>query len=241
MNFPKHFRHFDQVMLWFVLILVLSNIASAAKIIDLGFSLFGLRLAFDGGTLLFPLSYIIGDILTEVYGFRASRRVIWSGSGALLFTALVFAALGSLPGEGLWEQEVGGHSFKGVLGGISSGGIVLASLAAYLCGEFSNSFILAILKIKTGGRWLWLRTIGSTLVGEALDSLIFVAIATWLAVFPKEIFWNLVITNYLFKCAIEVACTPATYAVVGFLKKAENIDVYDVQLLGKGPGRRGPR
>lgn len=224
---PRVFRYFDLVMAAFVTILIVSNIASSAKIVDWGVSLVSIPLAFDAGTILFPISYIFGDVLTEVYGFRRSRRVIWTGFACLALTALVLWLVRIMPGEAGWESQTGQTAYINVLGGISSGGIVLASLAAYLAGEFANSVILAKLKVATNGRFLWLRTIGSTLVGEAIDSLIFVSIACIAGVFPWEIFITLVLTNYIFKTVIEIVMTPATYWVVAKLKKAENEDFYD--------------
>jgi len=133
---PKSsFKYFDIIMTFFVVVLVLSNIASSAKIVDLCFSVFGIRLAFDGGTLLFPLAYVLGDILTEVYGFKAAKRVIWTGFGVLAFSSLVFFVLKILPGESSWEAETGSAAYNAILGGLSSGGLVLASLAGYLVGE----------------------------------------------------------------------------------------------------------
>lgn len=215
-------------MAYFVTVLIVSNVASSAKIVDLGFSLFSVRMAFDGGTLLFPLSYIFGDILTEVYGFRASRRVIWTGFAALALSALVFFVLKILPAESQWEDYAGTAAYTAILGGMSSGGIVLASLAGYWAGEFSNSIVLSKMKIITNGKWLWMRTIGSTLVGELVDTAIFVLVASITGVFGWELFITLVLTNYLFKCAIEALLTPITYAIVKHLKKAEGVDAYDV-------------
>jgi uncharacterized integral membrane protein (TIGR00697 family) len=223
----RSFRYLDIITGIFAAILVTSNIASSAKIVDLGFSVFGVPLAFDGGTLLFPLSYIFGDILTEVYGFRASRRVIWTGFAALALSALVFFVLRRLPADSAWEAYAGTAAYEAILGGMGSGGIVLASLAGYLLGEFSNSVVLSRMKVLTKGRFLWARTIGSTLAGEFLDSLVFVAVATAAGVFGRELFVTLVLTNYLFKCALEAVLTPATYAAVAALKKAEGADVYD--------------
>jgi uncharacterized integral membrane protein (TIGR00697 family) len=211
----------------FSAILVTSNIASSAKIVDLGFSVFGVAMAFDGGTLLFPLSYIFGDILTEVYGFRASRRVIWTGFAALALSALVFGILRRLPADPFWEASAGTAAYEAILGGMSSGGIVLASLAGYLAGELSNSVILSRMKVVMKGRFLWARTIASTLAGELLDTLVFVAAASAAGVFGWELFVTLVLTNYLLKCALELILTPATYAAVGALKRAEGVDVYD--------------
>ena len=224
----RSFWYLDLVMAFFVTVLIVSNVASSAKIVDLGFSLFGIRLAFDGGTLLFPLSYVFGDILTEVYGFRASRRVIWTGFAALALSSMVFLFLRVLPADAEWEGYAGSAAYDAILGGMSTGGIALASLAGYLVGEFSNSVVLSRVKVLMKGRLLWVRTIGSTLVGELLDSLVFVFIASLTGVFGLELFASLVLTNYILKCAIEVIMTPATYFAVFTLKKAESVDTYDV-------------
>lgn len=220
-------RYFDVVMAAFVTVLIISNIASSAKIIDWGFDLFGVRMAFDAGTLLFPLSYIFGDILTEVYGYRRSRRVIWTGFFLLALCSAVFWIVSVLPGERQWQHAAGDQAYRAILGGMSSGGIVLASLLGYWLGEFSNSFVLAKMKVLTQGRWLWTRTIGSTIVGELIDTTIFVLVASLFGVFPFALFTSLVLTNYLFKCAVEALMTPLTYKVAGFLKRAEQVDVYD--------------
>ncbi len=221
------YRYFDLVMTLFVTVLVISNIASSAKIIDLGFSLAGLPMAFDAGTLLFPVSYIFGDVLTEVYGYRRSRRVIWVGFACLALSAVVLGIVGALPGEAGWRGYAGDEAYAAILGGVSSGGIVIASLLAYLTGEFTNSVLLARMKVMMAGRKLWARTIGSTIVGQAVDTLVFAFIATVLGVFPWEIFLSLVVANYIFKVGIEVLMTPATYAVVNGLKRTENEDYYD--------------
>jgi len=222
------FKYLDVVASFFVSILVISNIASAAKIVDLGISLFSIPLVFDGGTILFPLAYVLGDVLTEVYGFKTARRVILTGFVALALTTVVFFVLGKLPPEAGWVMETGGNTaFNAILGGISYGGIVLASLSAYLVGELSNAIILSKLKVKMKGKMLWVRTIGSTMVGEFLDTAIFVLIACVAKVFNWEIFWSLVLTNYILKCGIEVIVTPFTYWASSFLKAKEGIDVYD--------------
>jgi uncharacterized integral membrane protein (TIGR00697 family) len=168
----RSYRYLDLVMALFVTVLITSNIASSAKIIDWGFSLFGVRLAFDGGTLLFPISYIFGDVLTEVYGYARSRRVIWAGFAAALLMALVLAVVGALPPAEGWENQAAYHAILG-----STGRIVAASLVAYFAGSFSNAGVLARLKVLTRGRWLWARTIGSTLVGEGVDTALFVGLA----------------------------------------------------------------
>lgn len=227
MSEQKQYRYFDLILAAFVTVLVVSNVASSAKIIDLGFRLFGVPMAFDAGTILFPVSYIFGDILTEVYGYRRSRRVIWAGFTALALSAMVFWLVQHLPGEAAWQEYAGDAAYAAILGGLSSGGIVLASLAGYWGGEFSNSFVLARLKIWTNGRHLWLRTIGSTLVGQGVDTLAFVTVATLFGVFPWALFVTLTLTNYLFKCATEALMTPLTYLTVHLLKQAENEDFYD--------------
>jgi len=231
MRSPVSFKYLDIVASFFVVILVVSNIASSAKIVDLGFSIFSIPLVFDGGTILFPFAYVLGDVLTEVYGFKTTRRVIFTGFAALVLTAVVFFILGKLPSEANWSAETGGDvAFNAILGGISYGGIALASLSAYLVGELSNAIILSKIKVKMKGRFLWVRTISSTLVGEFLDTAIFVLIASAMGVFSWEIFWSLVLTNYILKCGIEVVVTPFTYWASRFLKKKEGVDVYDVNL-----------
>jgi uncharacterized integral membrane protein (TIGR00697 family) len=223
----RQYKYLNAITAIFVTTLVVSNIASSAKIVDLGFGLFGVRAAFDAGTILFPLGYIFGDILTEVYGYKNSRQVIWLGFACLVLSALTFWGVKTLPGESTWQGYAGDAAYLAILGGMSSGGIVLASLAGYWSGEFSNSFTLAKMKVLTKGRWLWMRTIGSTLIGELVDSSVFVTIAIVCKVFPPELFVTLVFTNYFFKVLIEAVMTPVTYAVVGFLKRAESEDYYD--------------
>jgi uncharacterized integral membrane protein (TIGR00697 family) len=223
----KRFRFFELITAVFVTVLVVSNIASSAKIVDLGLQIFGVPLAFDAGTLLFPLSYIFGDILTEVYGYQRSRKVIWTGFACLALTSAVFWVVSVLPGEATWQGYAGQTAYLAILGGVSSGGIVLGSLAGYWGGEFTNSVILAKLKVLTRGRHLWLRTISSTLVGELVDTLAFVVVASLFGVFPWSLFLTLTVSNYLFKCAVEALMTPVTYLVVNGLKRAEGEDFYD--------------
>jgi len=223
----KQYRFFDLIMAVFVTVLVVSNIASSAKIVDWGFSLFGVPMAFDAGTILFPVSYIFGDILTEVYGYKRSRRVIWAGFACLALSAVIFWLIRGMPGEATWQSYAGDEAYNAILGGMSSGGIVLASLAGYWTGEFTNSFTLAKMKVLTNGRWLWTRTIGSTLIGELVDTVVFVVVASAFGVFPWSLFLTLTLTNYLFKCAVEALMTPVTYAAVGTLKRLENEDYYD--------------
>ncbi len=221
-----NFRYLDIVTVSFAVILILSNFASSAKIIDWGLSLGQIRMAFDAGTVFFPFAYIFGDVLTEVYGYSRSRRVIWLGFGALVFSFLMFLLIRLLPGEASWQQSVGQSAFDSILGGVSFGGIVLSSILGYLFGSFSNAVVMALMKSVTKGKYLWVRTISSTIIGEFVDSLIFVAVATLTGVFPRELFWSLTLTNYIFKVLVEVLFTPATYKIVNKLKQAEGVDIY---------------
>ena len=216
------FRYFDFVMAVFVAVLLISNIASAAKIVNLGLPI----LTFDAGTLLFPVSYIFGDVLVEVYGYRRSRRVIWIGFASAMLLSLTLALVRRLPGDAEWMTSVGDEAFDAVLGTLASGRIILASLVAYFAGSFSNAYIMAKMKILTKGKWLWTRTIASTIVGELVDTLLFVLIA-FAGIWSADLLGSIVLSNYLFKTGMEVAVTPLTYRVIAFLKKAERIDHYD--------------
>ncbi len=220
-NSPLRYKYLDVVMTLFTAILIISNIASSAKIVDLGFSLFRIPLSFDGGTILFPISYVFGDILAEVYGFKSARRVIWTGFVCLVLTSLVLFMLKCLPGESLWETYAGDAAYDAILGGMSSFGLAAASLSGYFIGGLSNALVLTKMKSATKGKWLWTRTIGSTLVGELLDSLVFFTVACLTGVFQWELFVSLVLTNYLFKCLIEVLMTPITYFGTAKLKRLE--------------------
>ncbi len=219
------YRYYDLIMALFVTVLLISNLLSSAKIVDLKTSLGPIALAFDAGTLVFPISYIFGDVLTEVYGYRRSRRVIWAGFGANVLLAFFVWLAGQLPGEGEWMDYAGQKAYDAILGGIS--GLIVASLVAYFLGEFSNSYVLAKMKVWSGGRHLWMRTIGSTLVGQAVDTTVFMLIATALGVFPPEILLSLIVTNYILKVGFEAMLTPLTYRVVNTLKAVENEDYFD--------------
>ena len=208
------YRYFEIITGLFVAVVLISNVAST-KILLLG------PFTFDGGTILFPLSYIFGDILTEVYGFKASRRVIWTGFGSALLMSLVFIVVGALPSAEGWNNQ---EAYKSIL--LYTPRIVIASLIAYFAGEFTNSVTLAKMKILTNGRYLWSRTIGSTLVGEGVDTILFCLIAFY-GTLPSSLLWAVIISNYIFKCSFEAIATPITYAVVGFLKRTEGVDVYD--------------
>jgi len=211
----KNYKYLSIISVFFVSVLLISNVAST-KIVDLKW------FTFDGGTLLFPLSYIFGDILTEVYGYKQSRRVIWLGFFMALLMSLIFIIVGKLPSAPGWNNQ---NAYDLILG--LTPRIVLASLAAYSAGEFSNSYILAKMKIWTKGKMLWTRTIGSTLVGELVDSILFILIAFW-GILPSSLIITLIISNYLFKTGIEIIFTPVTYKVVNFLKSREGEDYYDI-------------
>ena len=207
------FRFITLVAL-FVTCLIAANI-TAVKLI----SLYGLLL--PAAIVIFPVSYILGDVLTEVYGFRQARRVIWLG---FLCNLIVVAAIWIglvLPAASFWDGQ---EAYERILGAAPR--ILAASFLAYLVGEFANAFVLAKMKIATEGRWLWTRTIGSTLVGQGLDSLIFIVLA-FAGTIPPAALMGAVVTQWLVKSAYEAAATPVTYAVVGYLKRSEGVDVYD--------------
>jgi hypothetical protein len=223
----RAYRYYDFIIALFVAVLLISNVASSAKIIDWGVSIVGLPLAFDAGTLLFPIGYIFGDVLTEVYGYKKARRAIWAGFGTSALMAITFWLVGVMPGAAEWQGYAGDEAYQAILGSVATGGIIVASMAAYFAGEFSNSAILAKMKVATAGRWLWARTISSTLVGQGVDTTIFVLIAALAHVFPWAIVPSLIVANYIFKVSIEVAFTPLTYAVIAFLKRSEQEDYFD--------------
>jgi uncharacterized integral membrane protein (TIGR00697 family) len=219
------YRYYDLVMALFVTVLLISNLLSSAKIIDLKTSLGPIALAFDAGTLVFPISYIFGDVLTEVYGYKRSRRVIWAGFGANALMGFFVWFAGAMPGEIEWQDYAGQEAYDAILGGVS--GLIVASLVAYFLGEFSNSYVMAKMKIWTEGRLLWTRTIGSTLVGQAVDTAVFMLIATALGVFPPGLLLSLIVTNYIIKVGFEASLTPLTYRIINTLKALEHEDYYD--------------
>ncbi|MFN9498548.1 MAG: queuosine precursor transporter [Erythrobacteraceae bacterium] len=253
---PAAFSYYDLVMAGFVTILLLSNIIGAAKLtfVDVPFWPEGWWPAPDGtfiygaGILFFPLGYVIGDVLTEIYGFARARRVIWVGTGALLFLALMSYVVTALPAFDGWECSASGfggprpltssadpaipggaicqQTYESVFG--STWRIVVASITAFWAGEFVNSFVMAKMNVLTKGRALWSRTIGSTFVGQGVDSLIFYPVA-FLGIWTTEAVVTVMITNWALKVAWEAALTPVTYAVVNRLKKAEGIDLYDLE------------
>jgi queuosine precursor transporter len=210
----KPFKHLDTVTVLFVTVLLISNVTST-KIVALG------PLTFDGGTILFPLSYIFGDILTEVYGYARSRKVIWLGFISALLMSITFIVVGLLPPSPDWSHQA---AYEAILG--LTPRIVFASLIAYFAGEFANSFTLARLKVLMNGQRLWVRTIGSTLVGQVIDTALFILIA-FTGVVPNSLLLALIVSNYVFKCGVEVLFTPVTYVVTGWLKQQEREDYYD--------------
>ena len=219
------YKYYDLIMAAFVAVLLISNV-TVVKVMSLG----PLRLgpltlgpwATDGATLLFPLSYIFGDVLTEVYGYARSRRVIWAGLAAVAIAALVYTIVGVLPPAAEWANQ---GAYQDVLGQVPR--FAVAGLIAFWAGEFCNSFILARLKILTGGRRLWMRTLGSTIVGQAVDTGLFVLLGFG-GTLPPGLIWDIFTFGFLFKVAYETLATPITYAVVGFLKRTEQEDYYDV-------------
>jgi uncharacterized integral membrane protein (TIGR00697 family) len=208
-------RYFDFFMAAFVAILLLSNLIGAAKLSTVGGFTFG------AGILFFPLGYVIGDVLTEVYGYARARRCVWAGFGAMLFMALMSYVVVSLPPAAGWPDQ---KAYEAVFG--NTWRIVAASLLAFWAGEFANSFVLAKMKLLTQGKHLWMRTIGSTIVGQGVDSLIFYPLA-FLGVWQTHQVALVMITNWAMKVGWEAVLTPATYIVVGFLKRREGLDVYD--------------
>lgn len=211
----RHFRYFDYAMAAFVAILLLSNLIGAAKLATVGGYTFG------AGILFFPLSYVIGDVLTEVYGYANARRCVWTGFAALLFMAVMSFVVVAMPPAAGWEGQA---AYESVFG--STWRIVAASVLAFWAGEFVNSFVLAKMKVWTQGRHLWTRTIGSTFFGQAVDSLIFYPVA-FLGIWSNQQVLTVMVTNWLLKVLWEALLTPVTYAVVGWVKAREGVDVFD--------------
>lgn len=226
----RHYKYYDLVMAAFVTILLCSNIIGVSKRsvlpLPFSFSLGGTeyhQLVFGTGILFFPISYVFGDILTEVYGYARSRRVIWAGFGALVFASFMSFIIVAMPPAPEWTNQ---EAYELIFG--STPRIVFSSLAAFWAGEFANSFVLAKMKVGTEGRFLWLRTIGSTVAGEAVDSMIFYPLAFWGAKgWTGQAVISVMITNYVLKVMWEVIITPVTYRIVAFLKRVENEDYYD--------------
>ena len=210
-----------KVSFWFVVIaavfvtcLITANIIAVKLILLFGFLV-------PAGIIVFPLSYLFGDILTEVYGYGAARQVIWLGFACNLLAVIAIYLGGIAPAAPFWQQQA---AYDTILGFTPR--LLLGSFVAYLVGEFTNSFVLAKLKIATQGRWLWTRTIGSTLIGEGLDTLIFISIVFW-GIIPPQLMLQAILTQWIVKVAYEVVATPFTYLGVGFRKRRENLDTYD--------------
>ena len=215
----RQFRYYDLVMAAFVAILLLSNIIGAAK--PAALTINGQQWIFGAGILFFPLGYVIGDVLTEVYGFARARRVIWAGFAALLFMAFMSWVVVALPPAPGWPGQA---AYESVFGQVWR--IVFASITAFWAGEFINSYVMARMKIWTGGKHLWSRTIGSTVVGQGIDSIIFYPLAFG-GVWSNEQVISVMLTNWLLKVGWEVVLTPVTYGVVGWLKRKEGVDIFD--------------
>jgi len=222
MSEQRNYRYYEYVMAAFVTVLICSNLIGPAKIAQLELPVIG-TFVLGAGALFFPISYVFGDILTEVYGYARARRVIWAGFAGLAFASFMAYVVVALPPAPAWPNQ---PAYEIAFG--STWRIAAASMFAYFCGEFANSFVLAKMKIMTAGKWLWTRTIGSTIVGEAVDSALFYPLAFYgSGIMPNEIIPKLMLAQFFAKVAVEVLFTPLTYKIVGALKRAENEDYYD--------------
>ena len=211
----RTFKYYDLVMAAFVMVLLCSNLIGAAKLTTVW------GVTFGSGVLFFPISYIFNDVLTEVYGYARARKVVWAGFGAMIFASFMSYVVVNLPPAAGWNDQ---PAYEAVFG--STWRIVAASITAFFVGEFANSFVLAKMKVATSGRFLWLRTISSTIVGEGVDSLIFYPLA-FLGLWTSDQVMTVMVNNYLFKVGWEAVITPFTYIIVNFLKKAEHEDYFD--------------
>jgi hypothetical protein len=211
----KQFKYYDFVMVAFVTILLTSNLIGAAKVCEWhGFT-------FGAGIFFFPLSYVFGDVMTEVYGYARARKIVWAGFAAMIYATFMAEIIIKMPPSPVWPNQVALETMFG-----STWRIVVASLSAYFCGEFMNSFVMAKMKVATEGKHLWMRTIGSTIVGELVDSLIFYPVA-FLGIWDTSLVVKVLIGNYFLKVLWEVVMTPFTYKIVAFLKRAEHEDYFD--------------
>ena len=218
----KQYKFYDFIMAAFAVVLVCSNLIGPGKITQINAPIVGM-LTFGAGIMFFPISFIFGDILTEVYGYAASRRVIWTGFACLAFASLMAWVIVALPPAPEWHDQA---AYQSVFG--STGRIALASLVSFVAGEFVNSFVLAKMKILTQGKMLWSRTIGSTIFGEAVDSILFFPLAFYgSGEFPDAMLPKIIMAQFTAKVLVEVAFTPIMYKVVAFLKRAEAVDYYD--------------
>ncbi|MBX3357883.1 MAG: queuosine precursor transporter [Phycisphaeraceae bacterium] len=225
----RAYRYYDLLLAAFVTVLLCSNLIGPGKacIIELPFAipLIGATVVFGAGNIFFPISYVFGDVLTEVYGYARARKVIWAGFGAMIFASLMAWVIIHLPADPGTAYNTQIQPALAVVFG-NTWRIVAASILAFWVGDFTNSFVLAKMKVLTRGRWLWTRTIGSTIVGQGADSLLFYPIAFW-GIWETSTLLKVSLFNWAFKVLVEIVMTPATYAVVGFLKRAENEDYYD--------------
>jgi len=219
----RQYRYYDFVMAAYVCVLLCSNLIGPAKETSIEVPLFG-TVTFLAGVLFFPISYIFGDILTEVYGYGRDRRVVWAGFAALAFAALMAAVVVHLPPSSSAAARANQSAVEAIFGNTPR--IIVASITAFLCGTFVNSYVLAKMKIWTRGRWLWTRIVGSTLCGELVDSVIFYFVAFY-GLMPQGHLAAIMFTQYALKSGWEILAAPLTYRVVAFLKKAENEDYYD--------------
>jgi uncharacterized integral membrane protein (TIGR00697 family) len=218
----RQYRYYELVMAAFVIVLICSNLIGPAKIAQITLPSLGV-VTFGAGVLFFPISYVFGDILTEVYGYARARKVIWAGFTGLGFASFMAAVVVALPPAPFWNNQA---AYEIAFGSTSR--IVLASMCAYFCGEFVNSYVLAKMKIITAGKWLWTRTIGSTIFGEAVDSALFYPLAFYGAgIIPNDKLPLVMLSQFLIKVGVEVVFTPITYKVVNALKRAEHEDYYD--------------
>ena len=215
-NPHRNYRYYDLLMVAFVTVLFCSEFIAAGKVARIGGFNFG------AGVVFFPLSYLFGDVLTEVYGYARSRKVIWAGFSALIFSSIMSWIIVQLPPSEAWPNQ---SAWETVFG--STWRIVAASLLAFLIGEWVNSVVLAKMKVWTRGQHLWARTIGSTIAGEAVDSVLFYPLAFW-GIWSNELVVQVMLTNYFLKVATEVVLTPLTYKVVSYLKRTENEDYFDI-------------
>ena len=217
----KAYRYYDLILGAYVCVVLCANLIGAAKVATVQVPWLG-PVTFMAGVLFFPISYFFGDILTEVYGYARDRRVVWSGFAALVFAAIMASVIVHLPPAPRWQSQQ--TAVEAIFGNTPR--IVLASITAFWCGSFVNSYVLAKMKLLTSGRWLWTRIIGSTLCGELVDSALFYSIA-FAGIWPADQLLAIGTTQYLLKSGWEVVATPLTYRVVGFLKRREHEDYYD--------------
>jgi uncharacterized integral membrane protein (TIGR00697 family) len=218
----RSYRYYEFVMAAFVTVLICSNLIGPAKIAQIHVPVLG-ALTFGAGVLFFPISYVFGDVLTEVYGYARARRVIWAGFAGLGFASFMAVVVVGLSPAPFWPHQA---AYEVVFG--STWRIVAASMIAYFCGEFVNSFVLAKMKILTSGKWLWTRTIGSTIAGEAVDSALFYPLAFYgSGLIPDEKLPLIMFAQFVGKVGVEVVLTPVTYKIIAFLKRAEREDHYD--------------